>query len=229
MGAWYGPPPIVWWSMPEPIPNPAVGTQVIPSSSVYEVLHVGEVKVSCAAKVRPVTRSTKPMGSWSTPCEVGAGRFTHVAFGLVGLQVSLNVTKSVCRSDWKAVTPFTLLGAGEFQFTPIEGSPASCAMYSTVLMGCPWLLVTTVVKTPGPSKFSNPSFGPGSTGAGAAAIIVAWLAFGLTRWGADREPVGKSANTARTMLMIRKSAPRVARAVIEEELFFTDGCGFCLE
>ena len=37
---------------------------------------------------------------------------------------------------------------------------------------------------------------------------------------ADRKPVVESASTARTRPIIKKSAAKVARAVIEEELFF---------
>src|SRR5712691_2940659 len=38
--------------------------------------------------------------------------------------------------------------------------------------------------------------------------------------GADRRPVVESANTTRKTPITRKSAPMVARAVIEEEIFF---------
>jgi hypothetical protein len=39
---------------------------------------------------------------------------------------------------------------------------------------------------------------------------------------AERTPVVESASTSRTMALIRKSAPRVARAVIEVEPFFIE-------
>jgi len=66
---------------------------------VNEVLHVGEANVSSPAKVRPVYRSVNPIGSESTNCEVGAGRLTQVAGEPEG-QLSLKVTKRVCKSDW---------------------------------------------------------------------------------------------------------------------------------
>src|SRR5438270_12734380 len=74
--------------MPDPSPKPAVGTQVWPSSSVYDVLHVGEVKVSCAEKVLPVTRSVNPIGSWSAASAVGACDSRQNAFGEARLHES---------------------------------------------------------------------------------------------------------------------------------------------
>jgi len=39
---------------------------------------------------------------------------------------------------------------------------------------------------------------------------------------AERKPVAKSANTTRKTLITKKSAPIVARAVMEEEIFFIE-------
>src|SRR5439155_16097791 len=94
-----------------------------PSVSVNEILHEGDVKVSSPANTRPVSRSVKPMGSESTNCDVGAGLLYHVAVWPFAGQLSSNLMKSVWRSDWKLVTPAAEFG--EFQLTPIEGSPAS--------------------------------------------------------------------------------------------------------
>src|SRR5260370_32861147 len=115
----------------------------MPSSSVNEVLQVsGERSVSSPAKTRPVCRSVKPIGSESISTEVGARRLTHVAFGIVGEHDSFQEIKSVSRSDWKLVIPPTELDV-EFQFTPIEGSPAPRPIYSTVttpeLNAVPWV------------------------------------------------------------------------------------------
>src|SRR6266550_4487451 len=106
------------------MPLPCVGIQVSPSSSVYEVLHVGDSSVSSPANVRPVCGSVKPIGSESTARDVIAGRLIHVEACPLDGQASLKVTNSVCRSDWKAVTPV-------FQLFPIEGSPELRPMYST--------------------------------------------------------------------------------------------------
>src|SRR5437588_12839481 len=89
--------------------------------------------------------------------EVGARRFTQVAFGLLRLQLSSKVTNSVWRSDWKLTTPVT-------QFAPTEGSPAPRPRYSTVVK--PELRAVPGTSTPGGSKFSNPILGPVSWGAG---------------------------------------------------------------
>ena len=83
--------------------------------------------------------------------DVGARRFIHVAFGMVGEQDSSHDTNSVSRSDWKLVIPPTELDV-EFQFTPIEGSPAPRPMYSTV--NTPELVAVPGVRIPGASKFS---------------------------------------------------------------------------
>src|SRR5919106_1503356 len=147
--------------MPDPS-GPELGDQAAgdgcparrPSLSVNEILHVGVVRVSSPAKTRPVSRSVKPMGSESTNCDVGAGLLYHVALWPFGGQLSSKLMKSVCRSDWKLVTPFGEFG--DCQFTPVEGSPASCPMYSTVSSVGPWLLSVTSTKTPGASKFSKP-------------------------------------------------------------------------
>src|SRR2546428_12212322 len=102
------------------------------------------------------------MGSESITTDVGAGRLTQVAVGPPVGQLLANVINNVSRSDWKFVTPVTSFGAGEFQFTPIDGSPAPRPMYSTVGP----VLTVTGVRTPGASKFSYPIFGPLSVGAG---------------------------------------------------------------
>src|ERR1041385_553375 len=140
------------------MPLPCVGVQCRPSSSVYEVLQLGESKVSSPANVRPVCRSVKPMGSEFTACEVGACRLTHVEdWPLVG-QLSSKLTNKVCKSVWKAVTPV-------FQLLPMDGSPALRPWYSTEF-GCWPAEVTSVVsRTPGAVKFSKPTFGPLSCGA----------------------------------------------------------------
>src|SRR6266404_4192598 len=122
-----------------------------PSVSVNETLHDGEVSVSSPANTRPVWRSVKPMGSESTNCDVGAALLYQVAVWPFAGQLSSNLMKSVRRSDWKLVTP--LAEFGEFQLTPMEGSPASCAKYSTVCRVGPWLLSVTCTKVPGASKF----------------------------------------------------------------------------
>ena len=122
-----------------------------PSVSVNEILQVGEVSVSSPANTRPVWRSVKPMGSESTNCDVGAELLYQVALWPFAGQLSLNVMKSVWRSDWKLVTPVAEFG--EFQLTPTDGSPASCPMYSTVCAPGPWLLEATCTKVPGASKF----------------------------------------------------------------------------
>src|SRR2546430_6523300 len=106
-------------------PNPSS-----PSVSVNETLHDGEVSVSSPANTRPVCRSVKPIGSESTNCDVGAALLYHVAVWPFAGQLSSNLMNSVWRSDWKLVTPAAEFG--EFQLTPMDGSPASCAMYSTV-------------------------------------------------------------------------------------------------
>src|SRR2546426_8609902 len=100
------------------------------------------------------------MGSESITADVGAGRLTQVAVGPPVGQLLANVINNVSRSDWKFVTP--LAEAREFQFTPMEGSPAPRPMYSTVGP----VLTVTGVRTPGASKFSYPTFGPVSAGAG---------------------------------------------------------------
>src|SRR6266404_7031686 len=136
--------------MPDPS-GPELGAQVWPSLSVKEILHVGEVAVSSAAKARPVCTSVKPIGSESITTCVGPGRFAHVAVApppLAGL--SLKLINSDSRSDWKLVTPFAELS--DFQFTPIDGSPALRPIHSTV---GPVVTVTGVI-TPGASKFSYP-------------------------------------------------------------------------
>src|SRR5437879_4086680 len=58
---------------------------------------------------------------------------------------------NVWRSDWKLVTPVAEFG--ECQLTPIEGSPESCPMYSTVYAPGPWLLEATCTKVPGAGDF----------------------------------------------------------------------------
>src|SRR2546422_4232427 len=101
------------------MPLPCDGIHVWPSSSEYDVLQVsGDSKVSSPANVRPVCGSVKPIGSESTACDVGAARLSQDA------ACPVNVTNSVCRSDWKLVTPV-------FQLLPIDGSPAPRPMYST--------------------------------------------------------------------------------------------------
>src|SRR5438552_7445418 len=124
--------------MPEPS-GPELGDQPAsdgcpnvsrPSVSVNETLHDGEVSVSSPANTRPVCRSVKPIGSESMNCDVGAGLLYQVALWPFAGQLSSNLIKSVWRSDWKLVTPAAEFS--EFQLTPIEGSPASCAVYSTV-------------------------------------------------------------------------------------------------
>jgi hypothetical protein len=106
--------------------------------SVNEILQLGDVRVSSPAKTRPVIGSVKPIGSESTNCDVGAGLLYQVAFGPGVEQRSVNLMKSVCRSDWKFVTPVAELG--DCQLTPVEGSPASWPRYSTVCAVGPWLL-----------------------------------------------------------------------------------------
>src|ERR1700720_4302345 len=107
-----------------------------PSVSVNEILHVGVVKVSCAANVRPVAWSVKPIGSESINCDVGAWLSYQFAFTPLTGQLSSNFTKAVWRSDWNAVIPF-VVSCVDCQLTPIDGSPASCARYSTVLAAGP--------------------------------------------------------------------------------------------
>src|SRR5258708_2451909 len=58
-----------------------------------------------------------------------------------------------------------------FQLLPIEGSPASCPRYSTVFADGPWLLEITLTRVGGASKLWNPTFGPGSCGAGGRAGV----------------------------------------------------------
>src|SRR6476646_2302119 len=99
------------------MPLPCVGVQCKPSSSVNEVLQLGESNVSSPANVRPVWRSVKPIGSEFTACEVDACRFTPVDVCPFAGQLSSNVTNKVCKSVWNAVTPV-------FQLLPMEGSPA---------------------------------------------------------------------------------------------------------
>src|SRR5205807_4300613 len=139
-----GPPPIVSWSTPDPMPLPCDGIHVWPSSSEYDVLQVsGDSSVSSPANVRPVCGSVKPIGSESTAWDVGAARLTQVEL----CAASLKVTNNVCRSDWKLVTP-------DFQLLPIEGSPAPRPIYSTECTCPPAEVVVTGVSTPGASKFS---------------------------------------------------------------------------
>src|SRR5439155_603172 len=92
-------------------------------------------------------------------------------------QVLRAIINSVRVSDWKFVTP--LAEFGEFQLTPIEGSPASCAVYSTVCTVGPWLLSVTSTSVPGASKFWNPIFGPRSRGAAGANAVPAEADTGL--------------------------------------------------
>src|SRR5436190_6177399 len=147
--------------MPEPS-GPELGDQPAsdgcpnvfrPSVSVNETLHEGDVKVSSPANTRPVCRSVKPIGSESTNCDVGAALLYQVAVWPFDGQESLNLINSVWRSDWKFVTPV-------FQSFPMEGSPASCPMYSTVCAVGPWLLEATCTNVPGALKVWNPIFGP---------------------------------------------------------------------
>src|SRR5260370_34868751 len=103
------------------------------------------------------------MGSESTNRDVGAALLYQVALWPVVGQLSSNLMNNVWRSDWKLVTPVAEFG--ECQLTPIEGSPESCPMYSTVYAPGPWLLEATCTKVPCASKFWNPTFGPLSWGA----------------------------------------------------------------
>src|ERR1700719_1640235 len=126
-----------------------------PSVSVNEILQVGVVKVSCPQNVRPSVWSVKAIGSESTNCEVGAWLIYQLAFTPLTGQLSSNFRKAVCRSDWNAVIPF-VVSCVDCQLTPMEGSPASCAKYSTVFAAGPWLLDVTFTNVPGASKFSKP-------------------------------------------------------------------------
>src|SRR5256885_14430323 len=108
------------------------------------------------------------MGSESITTEVGAARLTQVAVGPPVWQLLANVINNVSRSDWKFVTPLASFGGADFQFTPIDGSPAPRPMYSTVGP----VLTVTGVRTPGASKFSYPTFGPVSAGAGGGGLGV---------------------------------------------------------
>src|SRR3954451_15724401 len=109
--------------------GPGLPSGSLPSVSVKEILQVGESKVSWPAKTRPVIESTKPIGSEFTNCEVGAWLEYQLTLEPSG-QLSLNFAKTVCRSDWNAVMPFTG-SCGDCQLMPIEGSPASRPRYST--------------------------------------------------------------------------------------------------
>src|ERR1700738_4551886 len=102
--------------------------------------------------------------------DVGARRITQVALGLLRLQLSLKVTNSVCRSDWKLITPVT-------QFAPIEGSPAPRPRNSTVTP--PELSALAGTSTPGGSKVSKPIFGAGAGGAAAIDVAVRGTAVAL--------------------------------------------------
>src|SRR2546421_11807190 len=135
--------------MPDPS-GPELGIQVCPSLSENEILQVGDVAVSSAAKTRPVWRSVNPMGSESITCEVGAGRLLQVAFTPPVGQRLAKLMNNVSRSDWKLVTPPIAVFEAEFQFTPIEGSPAPRPMNSIVGP----VVVVTGVRMPGASKFS---------------------------------------------------------------------------
>jgi hypothetical protein len=71
-----GPPPIVWWSIPVPTPQPCDGSHVAPSSSV--VIAFEQASSSCELIDRPVSRSVHRIGS-SEVIAVGSVTSVHVA------------------------------------------------------------------------------------------------------------------------------------------------------
>src|SRR5438067_3596511 len=109
--------------MPDPS-GPELGIQVCPSLSENEILHVGDVAVSSAAKQRPVWRSVNPIGSESITCEVGARRLLQVALTPPAGQRLEKLMNNVSRSDWKLVTPPMAVFEALLQLTPMDSSSA---------------------------------------------------------------------------------------------------------
>src|SRR6266404_4861607 len=93
-GAAYGPPPTVWWSTPAGWPEPCVGSQLLPSSSVKESSLV--MRLSCEEKVRLVPpkwpSSVKRIGSRLTRAK---GERWSSQKAEAGLRESLKVTRKV--------------------------------------------------------------------------------------------------------------------------------------
>src|SRR5713226_10459446 len=92
-GAAYGPPPTVWWSTPAGWPEPCVGSQLLPSSSVKDSSLV--TRFSCDENVRfgppKCASSVKRIGSRLTRAK---GDRLSSQTELAGFTVSLKVTRS---------------------------------------------------------------------------------------------------------------------------------------
>src|SRR4051794_12965979 len=92
-----GPPPSVWWSMPEPTPPPSVGLQLSPSVSVKQVrLARTGAGISWDSKVRAGVLSVNRMGS-KVVVAVHCGRAGLLSSqaAVAGETVSSNVTRNV--------------------------------------------------------------------------------------------------------------------------------------
>src|SRR5258708_5100022 len=93
-GAAYGPPPTVWWSTPAGWPEPCVGSQLLPSSSVNESSLVTPFSWDENVRLGPpkCPSSVKRMGSRLT--RANGERLSSQAAD-AGFTASLNVTRSV--------------------------------------------------------------------------------------------------------------------------------------
>ena len=109
--------------MPEAIPEPWLGIQSAPSSSLNAVVLKGVSPSSWQANVRPVFGSVNRMGSENARGVATRTGLTssHVVWG--GLVVSLNVT----RRTWIGKPPPAKRILPVFQFAPMEGSPMLAA------------------------------------------------------------------------------------------------------
>src|SRR5436305_13717310 len=103
--------------MPEAMPAPCEGSQVLPSSSVIAERLSVLPKTSCETIVRPTFESVYRIGSKLSVPVIGDCLATQVDVGLVG-QESSKFTLNVVTNDWKRTLPVS-------QVEPIDGSPAS--------------------------------------------------------------------------------------------------------
>src|SRR5687767_7827254 len=86
------PPPIVWWSTPELMPDPWLNCHVSPSSLVNAERLCLLGKMSCDTKVRPVAGSVKRIGSLVLSPVVRKLLLNHCA--LAGDELSSKLARS---------------------------------------------------------------------------------------------------------------------------------------
>ena len=123
-----GPAPTVWWSTPELIPEPWLGVQLAPSSSVYDMRLVRPR--SCEENVRPVAESVARMGSLVVMAFGGLTSSQLPSGRRVGGEVqSLKRRRRVLVLDrYMTVPPLSPISL--FQLTPALGSPELCPLGS---------------------------------------------------------------------------------------------------